>query len=104
MIEQLAGDYEPEQHKDGYTEALEALIQAKIDGSELVQPTAAAQNAAVAELLAALQNGMAGGSADIAAPGEDVIGKAKAAARKAAAEKSAAKKAVAKHGSARTRR
>jgi DNA end-binding protein Ku len=104
MIEQLAGDFEPKQHKDGYTEALEALIQAKIDGSELVQPTAAAQNAAVAELLAALQNGMAGGSADTAARGEDTIGKAKAAAGKAAAEKSAATKAVAKHGSARTRR
>jgi DNA end-binding protein Ku len=57
MIERLAGDFEPQNHTDHYREALEALILAKVEGSEVVQPTAAAQDAGVADLLAALQEG-----------------------------------------------
>ena len=59
MIEHLAGDFAPEQYSDDYREALEALIQAKIDGSEVVQPTSAAQDAGVGALLEALQDGVA---------------------------------------------
>jgi DNA end-binding protein Ku len=93
MIEHLAGDFEPERYSDHYREALEALIQAKIDGSEVVQPTAPAQDAGVAELLAALQQGVAELPEQA---GADAVGKARQAARKAAGSSAAARRSAAK--------
>jgi DNA end-binding protein Ku len=88
MIEQLAGDFEPRQYVDQYRDALEELIQAKVDGDQIVQPTSAEQAAGVTALLAALQNRV-----DEAVP---AVTKAKAAARKAARAGAAAKKAASK--------
>src|SRR6059058_6290875 len=38
LIESLSGDYEPEQYKDSYREALNEVIEAKIAGHEVKQP------------------------------------------------------------------
>ncbi|WP_410605648.1 Ku protein [Amycolatopsis sp. lyj-90] len=55
LIEDLTQDFDPGQYTDGYREALEALIQAKLDGDDVLQPTAAEQAEGVTRLLAALQ-------------------------------------------------
>src|SRR5881227_3268882 len=38
LIDTLAGDFQPEQYSDNYREALQALIEAKVEGREVVQP------------------------------------------------------------------
>ena len=43
LIETLSGDFDPSQYKDSYREALQAVIEAKIEGREIVQPTDARQ-------------------------------------------------------------
>lgn len=58
LIDELASDFEPRDYADGYREALEALIQAKIEGSDLVQPTVGVQEAGVDALLASLRNSL----------------------------------------------
>ncbi|MER6666618.1 Ku protein [Amycolatopsis japonica] len=57
LIEDLTQDFEPGRYTDHYREALEALIQAKLDGDDVLQPTAAEQAEGVTRLLAALQQG-----------------------------------------------
>ncbi|RSN27044.1 Ku protein [Amycolatopsis sp. WAC 04169] len=57
LIEDLTEDFEPGRYTDHYREALEALIQAKLDGDDVLQPTAAEQAEGVTRLLAALQQG-----------------------------------------------
>ncbi|WAL64212.1 Ku protein [Amycolatopsis cynarae] len=104
LIENLAGDFDPARHGDESTAALTALIEAKVEGHEVVRPTAAAQDEGVEKLLAALQEGAH------ARTGEDRDGeaqdtsesvrKAKAAEDKAAGAASSAAKAAAKPGTA----
>jgi DNA end-binding protein Ku len=129
IIENLATDFAPEEYTDQYQEALDRLIQAKAEGSEVVQPAATAQNDGVAKLLAALQDSAAtlveenegqlppeerseqsegseqppeNGRKPVRKPS---VRKAKAAEEKAAASKDQAKKATSKtRSSARPRR
>ncbi|MFE5502656.1 Ku protein [Amycolatopsis japonica] len=60
LIEDLTRDFEPGRYTDHYREALESLIQAKLDGDDVLQPTAAEQAEGVTRLLAALQQGPVG--------------------------------------------
>ena len=56
LIESLSGDFEPEQYSDNYREALQALIEAKVEGREVVQPPeAATDSGTVVDLMAALR-------------------------------------------------
>lgn len=56
LIETLSGDFKPEQYSDNYREALQALIDAKIEGREIVAPAEpAADSGAVVDLMAALR-------------------------------------------------
>jgi DNA end-binding protein Ku len=56
LIETLSGDFDPSQYADAYREALEAVIDAKVAGREVVQPTTApAATGQVVDLMAALQ-------------------------------------------------
>jgi DNA end-binding protein Ku len=99
LVEELTGDFDPGRYPDRYRAALEALIQAKIDGAEVVQPTAAEQAEGVTRLLAALQqNAVEAEDARVAA-----VTKAKAAAAKAAKARTAAQRAAARaRGRAKT--
>ncbi len=54
FIEALAGDFEPEAYTDSYREAVEALVQSKLDGTELATEEAP-QEAEVVDLVAALR-------------------------------------------------
>jgi DNA end-binding protein Ku len=39
LIDTMTEDFEPDQYKDAYREALEAVVQAKIEGNDLVRPS-----------------------------------------------------------------
>ncbi len=90
LIEELTGEFDPGRYPDRYREAFQALVQAKLDGAEVVQPTAAEQAEGVTRLLAALQ--------ESAAEAEDArnaaVVKAKAAASRAAKARTTAKRAA----------
>ncbi|MGW4830916.1 non-homologous end joining protein Ku [Amycolatopsis japonica] len=88
LIEDLTRDFEPGRYTDRYREALEALIQAKLDGDDVLQPTAAEQAEGVTRLLAALQQGP--------------VEKANEAAEKARQARTRAKRAASSASSAKT--
>lgn len=99
LIENLSGNFEPAQYSDGYGAALEELIRAKVEGREIMRPTAAKQDEGVEQLLAALQES-AQERTDTDQAESPAVKRAKAAAEKAAGAKSAAKKAASKAKSA----
>ncbi|HEX7739180.1 MAG TPA: Ku protein [Marmoricola sp.] len=56
LVETLAGDFDPDEFEDDYRQAVEALVEAKIDGGDVKQaPTTAKAGGEVVDLLAALQ-------------------------------------------------
>jgi DNA end-binding protein Ku len=56
LIDTLAGDFDPSRYRDDYRAALEAVIEAKIAGSEVVTPPGEApREAAVSDLMSVLQ-------------------------------------------------
>ncbi len=55
LIDQLAGDFEPDDYEDDYAIALKALVTAKVEGGEVRAPVASAEDSGeVVDLLAAL--------------------------------------------------
>ncbi|MGD0165986.1 MAG: Ku protein [Gaiellaceae bacterium] len=59
LIDALASDFDPGRYKDAYREALQALIDAKIEGRELVAPPQAGETSVVVDLMAALEKSVA---------------------------------------------
>ncbi|MCO5971969.1 non-homologous end joining protein Ku [Actinoallomurus soli] len=55
LIDTMTGDFDPGEYKDRYREALEAVIQAKVEGREVVAPEPAEEAPAAADLLSALR-------------------------------------------------
>jgi DNA end-binding protein Ku len=56
LIDSLTADFDPSQYTDSYREALEAVIAAKVEGQEVVQPSEEQpQGGAVLDLMAALR-------------------------------------------------
>jgi DNA end-binding protein Ku len=112
-IELLAGKFAPHQYTDRYREALAALIKAKAEGAEVVRPSEPHQDAALVDLMTALQDSVdatapksAEDGPDIPAPAtrEMAVRKARTAAKKAASAKEEAHQAAAKpRSSARAR-
>ena len=113
LVDSMSGDFEPEGHVDDYKEAVEALVQSKIEGGEVTEPPEAeedGESGEVVDLLAALQRSVEraragrgesaedGGSADDGGEAEEAGDRPakKAAPRRAASKKAAAKKAAAK--------
>jgi DNA end-binding protein Ku len=111
LIETLSGEFDASQYKDSYREALQAVIEAKVEGREVVQPTESQPTSGtVVDLMAALrasvegrqgrrgaQGGRAGRRGRGGRGGRGACGH-QAPARKAPAKKAAAKKAPAKTG------
>jgi DNA end-binding protein Ku len=103
LVSSMAGDFEPEQFSDEYREALQQVIDAKVEGREIVDTVPAAPDTGqVVDLMAALRASVdaAKRSRGEAAP----AGPAKKAPAKQAAErpaKAAAKKAPAKKAPAK---
>ena len=108
LIESMTADFDPDQYHDEYRGALEQVIEAKVEGREIVeQPVQEEDTGSVVDLMAALRASVAaakkgrGESADDApAPAKKAPAK-KAPAKKTAAEKAPAKKAPAKKTAAK---
>ncbi len=105
LIETLSGEFDPNEYSDGYREALQAVIEAKVEGREVVQPAdAQPTSGTVVDLMAALRASVEaakksqGGKAapEQAAGDADDAEEPAAPAEKAPAKKAAAKKAPAK--------
>ena len=104
LVETLSSDFDATEFEDDYAAAVEALVQAKVEGGEVrVSPEEKPSSGEVVDLLAALQRSVAAAKQ---ARGEEVPDEAeekprKKAAKKAPAKKSAAKKSAAKKASAK---
>ena len=98
LIESLSGDFEPDQYAGNYREALQALIEAKVEGREVVQPAeATVDSGTVVDLMAALRASVEAakqGRGAVAEPAAEQTGRARKPAKKTAA-KAAPKKAAA---------
>jgi DNA end-binding protein Ku len=56
LVDTLAGDYDPDEYEDDYQKAVEALVQAKLEGGEVKAPEQPEKTTGeVVDLLAALQ-------------------------------------------------
>jgi DNA end-binding protein Ku len=90
LIETLAGEFDPSQYKDSYREALQQVIEAKVEGREVVQPTQdQPSTGTVVDLMAALRASVAAAKKERA--GQDGAEPAPSA-KKAPAKKAPAKK------------
>ncbi|HEX6056828.1 MAG TPA: Ku protein, partial [Intrasporangium sp.] len=109
LVDSLAGDYEPDEFEDDYSEAVEALVASKIEGGELKEaPAAQAEETEVVDLLAALQRSVdkakaakSGGASTSEIREEADAEKPAATAKQAPAKRAAAKKAPAKKTAAK---
>jgi DNA end-binding protein Ku len=61
LVESLLAPFEPEKYKDDYRENLEAMIQAKVEGKEIVETAAPTHKAPVIDILEALKMSLAEG-------------------------------------------
>ena len=113
LIDTLTGEFDASQYKDEYREALQAVIEAKVEGREVVQPTEAQPTSGtVVDLMAALRASVEAAKKGSAAPAAveeaqdaaeaDEADEAPAAAPAKAARKAPAKKAPAKKAPAST--
>jgi DNA end-binding protein Ku len=96
LVASMAGDFEPEQYRDEYREALQQVIDAKVEGREIVDTVPAAPDTGqVVDLMAALRASVEAAKRTRGEAASAPAGSAKAPAKKAAA-KAPAKKAAAK--------
>ena len=99
LIESMSADFDPDQYHDEYRGALEQVIEAKVEGREVVeQPVQEEETGSVVDLMAALRASVAAAKKG---RGEDSDSDDKPAARKTAAKKAPAKKAPAKKTAAK---
>jgi len=96
-IDTLSGDFAPEEHTDEYRAALEAVVEAKAAGQEIVAEAPARPTAEVVDLMEALRQSVARAKEERAGG----AGSTKKAAARKAAPKTAAKKAPAKKAPAK---
>ena len=98
LIDQLAGDFEPDEYEDDYALALKELVRAKVEGGEIQAPAPAAEESGeVVDLLAALARSVEKAKASRGeAPEPAKASAAKGTTKKAAAKRAPAKKAAAK--------
>jgi DNA end-binding protein Ku len=68
LIETLAGDFDPSKYSDEYREALQAVIDAKVAGREVVTPPAAEAARPAGDLMAALRASIEAARAGRGAP------------------------------------
>jgi DNA end-binding protein Ku len=101
LVETLAGDYDADEYEDDYQTAVEALVQAKLEGGEVKAPEAPKKSTGeVVDLLAALQRSV---DAAKTSRGEPTAGnqESEAAEEEPAPEKTTASKSTAKKSTAK---
>jgi DNA end-binding protein Ku len=111
LVESMSGEFAPDQFTDNYREALQAVIDAKVEGREIVeteetQPTAGNVVDLMSALRASVEAAKQGRSAQVEAPAKKATAKKaptkKTAAKKPAAKKTPTKKAPAKKAAKKT--
>ena len=104
LIDQLAGDYEPDDYEDDYAKAVEALVRAKVEGGEVaVSAEPAEETGEVVDLLAALARSVERAKAargEVSDEGEDLAA-AKKTSKPSTGGRTAAKKGTSKKSSGR---
>jgi DNA end-binding protein Ku len=98
LLDTLAGDYDPDEFEDDYAEAVQAMVQAKLEGGEVKRTKEPAPSAGeVVDLLAALQRSVAaakkGRGEETDEAEEPEVADDEAPEKKSATKKTAAKKA-----------
>ncbi|WP_167000666.1 Ku protein [Mumia sp. ZJ430] len=112
LVTSMEGDFDPEEYTDEYESALDELVEAKLEGNQVVSPAVgegADEKDNVVDLMAALQASIdRAKKGEGAGEGADEVGKkptkksaSKKAAKKAPAKKAAAKKSTAKKSTAK---
>jgi DNA end-binding protein Ku len=101
LIESMAGDFDPSQYTDQYREALQEVIDAKVQGRQVVEPEAAQPNAGnVVDLMSALRASVEAARRGRGQPAESAAEDANedesAEPRKTSAKRAPAKKAATK--------
>ncbi|KAA1424817.1 Ku protein [Mumia zhuanghuii] len=99
LLASMEGDFDPEEYTDEYEVALDELVEAKLEGNEVLQPAVGEgeeESDNVVDLMAALQASIDRAKKGEGEPVAGVDQDEKPAKKKPAAKKSAAKKAPAK--------
>jgi DNA end-binding protein Ku len=86
----MTGEFDPAAYKDEYREALRAVIDAKIEGQEVVAPAAAPEEGKLIDLMAALEASVAAAKTARAGDGEEPVSVAGAKSKRAARAKAKA--------------
>jgi DNA end-binding protein Ku len=101
LIESMSGDFDPGEYHDEYREAVQAVVDAKVEGREVVAATEdEPEGGEVLDLMAALRKSVddaksrRGGTAPKSAPAKETAKPAKKAAAKKAPAKTSAKTAA----------
>jgi DNA end-binding protein Ku len=106
LVDSLSGDFDPSEYTDLYRAALESVVEAKIEGRDLIPAPEHADSGSsgtVVDLVAALQASIEAakrGRPEVAAADKAPAGSRGSAAKKAPAKKAAAKKVAAKSADA----
>jgi DNA end-binding protein Ku len=101
LIDSLSGDYDPAEFEDDYAQAVEAMVQTKLEGGEVKeQPAAKDGSGEVVDLLEALQRSVDRAKASRGEPVTEP--KATPATKTAAAKKTATKRPAAKTATKKT--
>ena len=90
LVSAMTGEFDPAQYKDEYREALETIIEAKVQGQETVEVEAPEETSNLIDLMAALEASVADAKAKREAGSEAPVSVADAKAAKTAKAKTAA--------------
>jgi DNA end-binding protein Ku len=99
LVSAMTGEFDPAQYKDEYREALEKIIEAKVDGKETVEIEEPEESGKLIDLMAALEASVSAAKAARAAGSEAPVSVAEA--REAREKKAATKKPAASRSRAK---
>jgi DNA end-binding protein Ku len=91
LVSAMTGEFDPAQYKDEYREALQQIIEAKVDGRETVEIEAPEESGKLIDLMAALEASVNAAKAAREAGAEKPVSVAEAREKKAAAKKAPAR-------------
>jgi DNA end-binding protein Ku len=99
LIDTMSGDFEPTEYKDAYREALQEVIEAKIEGREVVPQEPEEEAPAAADLLSALRASVEAAKKDRSGKGDGKKSRATAKAGKGSSRSAKASAAASSGGS-----
>jgi DNA end-binding protein Ku len=102
LVSAMTGEFDPSQYKDEYRQALEQIIEAKVEGRETVSIEEPEESSNLVDLMAALEASVSAAKAARVASGSEPVSVAEAREAKAAKAKAPAKAKVAAEADADT--